>query len=147
MHSHLIASLFHAIVLPSSSSVKIISSHQQLQTKISRDVHICNTRALVMLLVVVKIFDNFLKDNSTQVFEVTYSALSFAEVICQALVRVSQEADWVRTNFAHQACVEWCQIHRLPNDARGTRSRLLRRESRRVRAPCLCRPLWRCNTL
>ena len=38
------------------------------------------------------------------------------------------------TYSVHQACVEWYLRHRLPIDARGTRNRRRRRESRMVRA-------------
>jgi len=63
------------------SSVKVVGSHQQLKAEISRNIHVSHTGALSMLLVVIKVFDDFLKDDTAQVLEVADTTLSFTEVV------------------------------------------------------------------
>jgi hypothetical protein len=59
-----------------ASGIKIIGGHQQLQTELTRYLHVGHTGALFVLLIVVEIFDDFLEDDSADVFEVTYTGLS-----------------------------------------------------------------------
>jgi len=63
------------------SSIKIIGGHQQLEAEISRNIHVSHAGAVSMLLVVIEVFDDFLKDDTAQVFEMANATLSFTEVV------------------------------------------------------------------
>ena len=64
------------------SSIQIISRHQQLETEISWNINIGNSSLISVLFVVVEVFYDFLKYDSTEVFEMAYTTLGFTEVIC-----------------------------------------------------------------
>ena len=63
------------------SSIKVVGGHQQLKAEISRNIHVSHAGALSMLLVVIKVFDDFLKDDTAQILEMADTTLSFTEVV------------------------------------------------------------------
>lgn len=71
------------------SSVEIICCHEKLKTQVCWYVHISYTIDVSILLIVIEIFDNFLKDDPTQVFEMTDTALSFTEIVCDCQLGLS----------------------------------------------------------
>ena len=65
---------------PPISSIKIFRSHQKLQTQLAGDIYVRDIVAVLVLLVVVEIFDDFLQDLAVDFLKVADAGDSFGKV-------------------------------------------------------------------